>query len=252
MGLDLKRVPKWGWVAAGLVAVGVYLYMRHRNASSPAGSTTASPTDTAALGGTPDPGMSGGGASGSSGASDYSDLLSQLEAQQAAFNAEFLANQNGMDSAGITPTDWQTLTQQLMAQLGSRATTTAASSIGVAATGPGLAQTTALYQSPTGSLFTVGASGATQPAYDYPGATGGYVSPITYAGAGVTPQPITPAMSQPPLAQPTLKLPAGVQMGQHQTTVQPAAEKYYTLKKQVPLTHGDTLHFTSGKGYYAA
>lgn len=31
-----------------------------------------------------------------------------------------------------------------------------------------------------------------------------------------------------------------------------AAVKYYTLKKNVPLKKGQTLHFTHGKGYYAA
>jgi len=33
---------------------------------------------------------------------------------------------------------------------------------------------------------------------------------------------------------------------------QPAAVKYYTLKANVKLRAGQTLHFKSGKGYYAA
>ena len=35
-------------------------------------------------------------------------------------------------------------------------------------------------------------------------------------------------------------------------TVQPVAGKYYTYKAQVKLGAGQTLHFTKGKGYYAA
>jgi hypothetical protein len=34
--------------------------------------------------------------------------------------------------------------------------------------------------------------------------------------------------------------------------VQPVAGKYYTYKAQVKLGAGQTLHFTKGKGYYAA
>lgn len=37
-----------------------------------------------------------------------------------------------------------------------------------------------------------------------------------------------------------------------QTKTKPATHKYYTYKKNVPLRAGQTLHFTRGKGYYAA
>jgi hypothetical protein len=35
-------------------------------------------------------------------------------------------------------------------------------------------------------------------------------------------------------------------------TAQPTTAKYYTYKAQVKLTPGQTLHFKTGKGYYAA
>lgn len=237
MPIDLKNVPRWAWVVAALVAIGVFLYLRHRGSSAPAGTTTADPTDTAALGGTPDPGI-GGGAGMSAGGSDYGQLLNDLSEQQAQFYADYLANQNGLDGAGITPADWQDLTTQLLAQISSRNT------IGTASGNP-------VYRSPSGAMFTVGVSGATQPAYVGPG--GGLVSPTTYAGLGVTPQPITPGMVQPPLPMPvtTIQMPAGA-AGMRQTVIKPPPNKYYTYKKQVPIHGNQTLHYTPGKGYYAA
>jgi hypothetical protein len=55
----------------------------------------------------------------------------------------------------------------------------------------------------------------------------------------VSPQALAPAASKPPTA--------GVLKPQPQPV-----GRYYTYKRDVPLGPGQTVHFTSGRGYYAA
>jgi hypothetical protein len=68
-----------------------------------------------------------------------------------------------------------------------------------------------IYSDPSGTrAYALQPAGVFQPAYIGP--SGAYVSPLTYAGAGVAPQPITSGMVQPPqpvsgIAKPT-SLPA--------------------------------------------
>lgn len=66
--------------------------------------------------------------------------------------------------------------------------------------------------------------------------------PVTYL-RGVpkdkpAPSPPAPKVSEPAKAKTTAK--------------KAAKPRYYTLKKDVPLRKGQTVHFTRGKGYYAA
>lgn len=74
--------------------------------------------------------------------------------------------------------------------------------------------------------------------------------PITSGGngAGVSPSSQVPAPAQ---------VPAGVASTPHSTATSigkaaPSPIRYYTYKKNVPLATGQTLHYTKGKGYYAA
>lgn len=53
----------------------------------------------------------------------------------------------------------------------------------------------------------------------------------------------TPAVS--PTPAPTIKSTVT-------STIKPSVTRYYTYKRDVPLGPGQTVHFTSGRGYYAA
>jgi hypothetical protein len=217
--VDLKRVPKWAWVVAALVAVGVYLYFRSRSSGSSAAPTTtdASPVDTASLGGTPQ-GDTGGGAGGASG-TDLGTALGDLESAQQQFLADFLANQQGMDSAGISPADWQSLSQQLLAQIG------ALQSTAPVAPGSPIQPDTAATPAPT------------------PAPAQRTVAVPT--GVSVTNTPTAAALTVPVFATHETQLAT-----QHGAGGQPV--RYYTYKKQVPVGAGQTLHFATGRGYYAA
>jgi hypothetical protein len=64
---------------------------------------------------------------------------------------------------------------------------------------------------------------------------GGSNAPVvTY----VSPQALAPTSSKPPPAQKA-------------TVKAPAATRYYTYKRDVPLASGQTVHFLTGRGYYA-
>lgn len=73
------------------------------------------------------------------------------------------------------------------------------------------------------------------------------IASATFPGAGSSPLKTTTTAAKPqaskPTATPTKKTTA--------SAPKPAV-KYYTYKKDVPLKKGQTLHFTTGKGYYAA
>lgn len=105
--MNLKKIPKWAWVAAGLVAVGVFWYFHNRaNALGSAANTTdtASPTDTASLGGTP--ATTDTGATDSSGglsATDTGQMLSDYAAEQQTSFDSFLQNLAGLLAAGVAP-----------------------------------------------------------------------------------------------------------------------------------------------------
>lgn len=140
------------YLLAGLAVAAVLLvwWLHAHNAGA------ASPLDSS---GTPGPDLTGSAAQTPSGGS--ASIPDQLPASL-------------LDTSGVT--DMQQQVQQ---------SDQSATPIGTALSG---GQQVPLYTNPNGSLYTVGTSGAQQPAYQGP--SGGFVSPITYSGAGVTPAPI--------------------------------------------------------------
>lgn len=95
--MDLKRVPKWAWVAAGLVAVAVFYYMHKR---AQANSTAATAT---------------GAGSDTSGGVDESQLSSDIAAQLAAALG---GTPPGTDSGAVQPQDDSALIEALLQMLG--------------------------------------------------------------------------------------------------------------------------------------
>jgi hypothetical protein len=175
--MNLKRVPKWAWIVAALVAVGVFYYMRHRAANNSTGaqSAGASASDSlgsstgvdtsqlasdvagqlgSSLGGTP-PSYSSGAVS----PVDNSQLYATMLQMQAQSFSDYLGTLAPILSAGIVPTSSGTVP---------------GSSDGGPTTAPG-APATSNPQTPTG------------PAAAKPAAFGGIVSKVkTKTGAIIT------------------------------------------------------------------
>ena len=100
------------------------------------------------------------------------------------------------------------------------------------------------------SIDQLTAAVQTTAAFDNPGSSGSIPwgnQPITGLIPGTPGGTVNPNVSPPPYASST---PAGQKPA---PVVRKAAPvRYYTYKKNVPLNRGQTLHFTKGKGYYAA
>lgn len=178
-------LPVWAW--ALIVAVGAFLaYRRYAgSATSPASSTTSTPTGSAV--------------------SDQTPVTSGDTGSPPA---------SGQGSAADNVND--TLLSQLSGLGSSVDALTAA------------VQTTPAFSGAGGDFS--GSSGAM--VYDYP--------PISDTGSTSTGNGAVPATSTTPaVTHPAAK-------------VASTPTRYYTYKKNVPLAKGQALHFTTGKGYYAA
>jgi hypothetical protein len=266
MPIDLKKVPRWAWIVAALVAVGVWYYFHHKasTASAAATYTGASPTDTAALGGTPagtDAGAvdTGGGAPppDTSGA-DLAAALGDLQAQQAQFYSDFLANQSALQPAGVqptgsgvTPTDFTSAIADTVRQIISALPTPASSPTAPSTPAPSIPRSTTSPspQAQAAAVNTV-ADIASLAAAGIPssttagGAAGGGGGSATAGGGGSATSGAPAQYTVPVNTSPETQL-----QTQHGEGGQPI--HYYTLKSQVPLGPGQTLKFTSGRGYYA-
>ncbi len=237
----------------GLLIVG-YLMLRGKGS----GATPAnSPTGTDA--GVP---QTGGGAASDSGAQASADLLAAIAGENQQLLRAFLSSSSGLVSlAGSS--------------LGSTAGF-GASSVGEPTGAGGFASTTSTPAEQTSSLAlppaqTLQASqspgfvAVNSSNYDVPASTyiaAGFTPEEAAIAAGDAPHSVTSTVMEPasnqeqaaspyvPATVPVYNSPESQLETQHGQGGQP--QRYYTLKSQVPLTSGQTLHFTTGKGYYGA
>jgi hypothetical protein len=71
-----------------------------------------------------------------------------------------------------------------------------------------------------------------------PGGVANSATTFTFTGAASSPAPAAPAAPAPAAPAATKRT--------------PVIAKYYTYKRNVKLTAGQSIHFAAGKGYYAA
>ncbi len=247
-------------IAVGVLALLVVGYILLRPKGT--GATPAnSPTGTDA--GVP---QTGGGAASDSGAQASADLLAAIAGENQQLLRAFLSSSSGLVSlAGSS--------------LGSTAGF-GASSVGepTSVGGGGFASTTSTPAEQTSSLalppaqtlqasqspgfVAVTSSTSEAPAAAY--IAGGFTPEEAAIAAGDAPHSVTsdvtvmePASSQQqaaspyvPATVPVYNAPEAQLETQHGQGGQP--QRYYTYKNQVPLTSGQTLHFTAGKGFYGA
>lgn len=202
-----------------VVAVAAFLVLRGRSTAAKASTLNATPVPVSTSASGDDSGAAGGGGSG--GGPDTSmplDLLSKLFSSQ----------------TGTIDTLTQALVQQQTAQ--PAATQTAPGQDATIPTAAQASGVTVVGATPEGYPLYQSPNPANPPTVD-PGFD--LVSSAATTSGGATPwlDMATPA-TQPHVSTPTV--------------AKPAAVHYYTYKSEVPLQGGQTLHFTSGKGYYAA
>lgn len=152
--MDLKRVPKWAWIAAGLTAVVVFYYFHKRAQANSTGATATNTQNT-------------------DGGVDESQLSSDIAAQLAAALG---GTPQGVDNGAVSPQDDSALIASLLQMLqqsqdefGQFATSMVGSGVGGAGQSPG-------------SAFGVGATGPT--------ATGGEVTSPAQAAPAAQPAPV--------------------------------------------------------------
>lgn len=103
----LGPLPVWVWVATAVGTYLAYRYFTGANASA-AQVTTPSSTDSSGTTGTPTDtsGLTGGSVTGStpdtSGYTAYSDILSQLEGQNASLTSALLAGESNYTASGLS------------------------------------------------------------------------------------------------------------------------------------------------------
>lgn len=223
----LGPAPVYVWIIA---AAGLYLGYRYlaggsttaSSGSSPAstGDTSGIPQTTSGGGGSADTGASGGG--GATAADSLSaDLLSTLIGNNGALAGQLADALTGASS--------------VIAGLGSEA----------------LSNNGLLEQAIIAS-YTPAAGGA--PSFATTSA-----APAATQQAAPVGQPVaqgratsTAVYTAPPSSGAQPKIALATIASDHPTTTTGAVTRYYTYKKDVPLKAGQTLHFTSGRGYYAA
>ncbi len=191
-GLRIAGLPAPVLVGGVILAVAIGLYLRHKS-SSTAASTSAAPA-------LADTGATGGGSGGSTTGADatpYQNLADSINGLTGLLGGggTFMIGNGGIPISGP-----QTLSGASTAPYQNSAN-------------PGT-----IYTDPLGNTVALQPSGVYQPAYV--GGAGSYVSPLTYAGAGIAPDPIAvgPANSTFTVQSGPVAAPQSIPAPPHQST----------------------------------
>jgi hypothetical protein len=246
----LGPFPAWVW---GVIAVGALLAYRRFSGAGRGGNAAQTPTVTADVG-TPDlaggGSGSGGGAIGLGSPLDIGSLApANGPSSDRTATEALLAGVVGELGAGA-----QSIAGEAVRSLGDVATVQAGTLGEVSTT---LAQSLA---DTNASLISAGAAAKAKVIKTPPKAK---VKPPK--SKQVVKPSLHPALPHSPIVVPS-KVKTGVSAGVTHTTtpaVKPIANRggssggttqtrFYTFRKDVPLSSGQTVHYTAGKGYYAA